>query len=98
MSYELHLEKNFCIITFPSTQHALKAEKILQSHTVDFIIIPTPREITASCGLSIKCFPNDKDNIVNLLENTQVVFENAYLIDRTKGNKLIEKLDKNTVN
>lgn len=84
MSYELHLEKKFCVITFSSTQHALKGEKILQSHAVDFIIIPTPREITASCGLSVKCFPGDKDHIIELLENASVIYENTYLINKEK--------------
>ncbi|TCO77996.1 DUF3343 domain-containing protein [Marinisporobacter balticus] len=47
------LEQEFYVISFESTHHAIQTETRLKK---DFTIetIPTPREISASCGLSIK--------------------------------------------
>jgi hypothetical protein len=41
------------LFTFISVHHTLKAEKILQAAGVRLDIIPTPRSITTSCGMSI---------------------------------------------
>jgi hypothetical protein len=44
------------IITFQSTHHVLKAEKILLAAGVTFEIIPTPKNISSECGISIRFF------------------------------------------
>jgi hypothetical protein len=41
------------LFTFISVHHTLKAERILQTAGVRLDIIPTPRSITTSCGMSI---------------------------------------------
>jgi Protein of unknown function (DUF3343) len=41
------------LFTFVSVHHALKAEKILRDKGLELDIIPTPRSISASCGMSI---------------------------------------------
>lgn len=47
------LESEFYVIAFNSTHHALQVEnKLKQKFKIE--VVPTPREISASCGLSIK--------------------------------------------
>ena len=49
------MEKNgYYILTFDSTHHAIKAEEQLKKNKVEAEMIPTPREVDASCGLSVK--------------------------------------------
>ncbi len=57
----------YYIIAFESTHYAIKTEKMLMK---DFKIemIPTPREISASCGLSIKAEPDEIDDIIKLIQ------------------------------
>jgi hypothetical protein len=43
---------NFLLITFNSTHLAIKTEKQLMDLNVE--MIPTPRQLSASCGLSLK--------------------------------------------
>ncbi|OEU61619.1 MAG: hypothetical protein BA870_10255 [Desulfuromonadales bacterium C00003094] len=43
------------IAIFHSTHRVLAAEKNLKEQAVDFLLIPTPRELTSACGLAI-CF------------------------------------------
>lgn len=47
------LEREFYVMTFDSTHLAISTEKYLLSQT-KVEMVPTPREITASCGLSLK--------------------------------------------
>jgi hypothetical protein len=47
------VEEKFCVISFESTHYAMMTEKKLKErYPLD--MIPTPRCITASCGLSLK--------------------------------------------
>ncbi|MCX7696014.1 MAG: DUF3343 domain-containing protein [Caloramator sp.] len=43
----------YIIVTFESTNFAIQAETVLKSRNINVQIIPTPREITLSCGISI---------------------------------------------
>ena len=41
------------MITFPSVHYAIRAEKALRDRGIESRTIPTPRDISASCGLSL---------------------------------------------
>lgn len=55
------------IISFNSTTQALKASKLLPKGEV----IPTPRKISASCGLSIRV-NGDKENLLSILQQAGI--------------------------
>ncbi len=57
------------LLSFQSTQKALKAESVLKASGVDFRLLPAPKEIAAYCALviSIKGSP---DSVIKLLEGT----------------------------
>ena len=42
------------IVSFNSTHHAIRLGKLLEEATIRATTLPTPREITASCGISIR--------------------------------------------
>jgi hypothetical protein len=67
---------NYIIIIFQSTHQVLKAEKILLGKGLKFEIIPTPKEISSECGLSIRIDPSISDsNIINaLLSDSNIKF------------------------
>jgi hypothetical protein len=66
------------LITFASTHHALKAEKLVSGRGCDFDIIPTPRAITASCGLSLELREDELAHALESLRSQQVVPEAVY--------------------
>jgi len=56
------IENIFYVIAFDSTHYAIRTEKMLkQKIKVD--MIPTPREISVSCGLSVKFSIDDIDKV-----------------------------------
>jgi len=56
------------IIAFSSTHQAIHFERLLlHKHAIE--LIPTPREVSASCGLSLKFEIEDLTAILKELEN-----------------------------
>ncbi len=79
------------LVTFFSTHHALKAEKILKNISPRIDLIPTPREINSECGFSVLIrYFKDKPSI--LLKDLS--YEHIYQIKyNNKGAKTYEKND-----
>lgn len=46
------------LIAFDSTQQAIRAEALLEYGDIDIDTLPTPKQITAGCALSIE-FPEE---------------------------------------
>lgn len=76
------IEEIFYVITFNSTHHAIKAERTLMENGLDVRTIPTPREITASCGFSIKFLEGDINEIKNFLSNKELDILGIYKIKK----------------
>ena len=57
------------IISFIQESRALKAEKLIGGK-----IIPTPRSMSISCGLSI-LIEGDKEEVLNKLRNANIVWD-----------------------
>lgn len=53
----------YYIMTFPTTAAAMEAEKYTKQF-FHITIMPTPREISAGCGLAIRFMEPDKDAII----------------------------------
>ncbi|ADG82203.1 hypothetical protein Tfer_0300 [Thermincola ferriacetica] len=72
----------FCVITFPNTQSALQAEKILTEEGAEFVLIPTPREISASCGLAVKCSRSNSERYLQILKAKRVPCGDTHYFNR----------------
>lgn len=61
------MDNEFIIIAFNSTHQAIHFERLLLK---DFAIelIPTPRDVSASCGLSLKFELEDLNQVLETLE------------------------------
>lgn len=69
---------DFYIISFNSTHHAIRMEKLLSDCGLKIMTLPTPREIAASCGLSIKFELEDLDIINKIMEENSVERRGIY--------------------
>ncbi len=72
---------NNLVITFPSTNYALKAERVLQKAGLQAKCITSPRQITADCGLALLAFPQDQEQIIQLLAAANVDVEEYHLLE-----------------
>lgn len=83
---------DYCVLTFGSTSHAIKAEAMLKKIQAEFIMMPTLREISTSCGLSVKINPTNVDEYHENLINNKVAVESVYHVEKKNGKVHLEKL------
>jgi len=75
--------EEFNLISFESTHMAIKSEKLLKEVNLDIRIIPVPREITSSCGLSLRINPTDYKRSREILIENQIEISGCYLVKKT---------------
>lgn len=69
---------NSQILTFYSTHHALAAEKALKEAGVDQTIVPTPRQLSANCGIAIRIADTDAAQARHVLESAGIKIEGMH--------------------
>ncbi len=67
-------ECNCFVFLFESTHHALSAEKALKDAGIRHAVINTPRELSASCCISLRIDPALKDEAVSILDERGVIY------------------------
>ena len=84
--------EKFGILTFDSTHHAIKAENDLIREGIQTKTIPTPRDITLSCGIAIRISPDDIEKIKGLLEEGKLTYKELHLLTIEDGKRNLDKL------
>lgn len=79
--------ENMYIVAFNSTHNAIKSEKLLQNAELKVTTLPTPREISASCGISIKFEKEDVDKVKSILADNNIEFKGFFAIEKLEGGK-----------
>ena len=84
--------EEFGVVTFESTHHAINGEKIFKEHDILFKTIPTPREISLSCGLSIRFDLKYLDRVVEFYSNNTLAIKGVYSFTMIDEVRKIKKL------
>ena len=58
-----------CLITFYSTHHVLKGEKVLLENGIDVSVIPMPREFSSNCGIALSLAWEDSKAASDVFSN-----------------------------
>jgi len=85
-------EQKFYVIVFESTHYAIAAEKLFKDNGYKFDIIPTPREITHSCGLSIRFIADNLKSIKKEIEDAHIAIKGIYEIQKIANEKVINQI------
>ncbi len=82
------------IVSFNSTHHAIKTDKILSQSGVTSTTLPTPREITASCGISIRFLFNNIEKVNKILKENDIEYKGIFKITRLEdGKREVNQID-----
>lgn len=84
--------EEYYFISFESTNYAMQAESYLKAKNFNIIIIPTPREVSQSCGLSIKFNGGGVDLIKDLVSGGSVKAKGIYQLKKDNGARNVEKI------
>lgn len=85
-------EDIYCIVAFDSTHHAIQLEKILKKQGLEIKTIPTPKEISASCGLSIRFNTNLQDKVKEEIKNLNLSIYGMFKIKKMDNKKIVEEI------
>ncbi len=86
------ISSSIFVVVFESTHFALGAEKILQEKGYSYDIIPTPREITASCGLSIRFDQHLLEEMKNLVSLKEISIKGIFQLLKLDGEKKVQRI------
>ena len=70
----------YSVVLFRSSSHALRAEKVLQGAGIPNKMIPTPRQLSADCGMSLRFSRADKARVARVLAEHQVPINGIHTI------------------
>jgi len=70
------------VVIFHTTSGVIRAEKLLLKAGVSIKLIPTPREFSSDCGISVRFEWSNLEKIKQLLEEEQIEFDSMHLLDR----------------
>ncbi|MHB1392970.1 MAG: DUF3343 domain-containing protein [Clostridia bacterium] len=82
---------DYYIAVFDSTHYALHFEKIIRAGGFAINIMPVPREITASCGISAKLEVDEFDKIKELAVKENLKVAGYYHVEVQNGKKTYQK-------
>lgn len=84
--------EEYGLITFKSTQFALQGELVLEEVDIIFKTIPTPREVSHSCGLALLCGFDDLEAIKKLIEEKKLNIDGLYKYTKENHRARAEKI------
>lgn len=71
-------KEEYGLATFKSTHYAIQAEKVLKENDIFFKTIPTPREVSHSCGLALLFTFESIGKVKILMKNEDIQVDGLY--------------------
>lgn len=68
----------YLVITFHSTHHALKAERVMRDCGLEAKTIPVPRSISSNCGIALRVEAESGQDLEILLGEGKVPFDRVW--------------------
>lgn len=84
--------EEYGLITFKSTHLALQGEAIFKEKNMIFKTIPTPREVSHSCGLALLFTSEDIDKVKDMIKDNLIDIDGLYRYIKEGNKNLAEKL------
>ncbi|MBU5312060.1 DUF3343 domain-containing protein [Tissierella carlieri] len=71
-------KETYGVTTYKSTHHTIQAEGVFKEKGISFRTIPTPREITVSCGLAIIFALDDLPKVKEMVNSDEINIDGIY--------------------
>lgn len=73
------------LAVFNSAHRVMKAESVLKARALPVLLIPSPRALSADCGLAIRYNQDAAESVINALAKENLL--PAFISRRITGNK-----------
>ncbi|MBU5428347.1 DUF3343 domain-containing protein [Tissierella pigra] len=86
-------KETYGVTTYQSTHHTIQAEGVFKENGISFRTIPTPREITVSCGLAIIFALDDLPKVKDMVSRNDINIDSIYKYTKSESGNEAEKID-----
>jgi len=69
------------VVLFHTTSAVLRAEKLLKEREGTLKLIPTPRQFSSDCGISLRFEWDKYEKIKSLLDEARIEFDAIHFLD-----------------
>ena len=70
--------REYVVILFAGTSHAVRAESLLVRAGVECRLVPVPRMLSSDCGVCVRLEPGDEDRALRVLAQAGVDIESVH--------------------
>lgn len=85
--------ETYGVATFKSTHHAIQSEEVFKEDEITFKTIPTPREITRSCGLALLFSLDDIGKVREMINSNRAPIDGIYKYTKEGHSSRAEKIN-----
>ncbi|MTI46309.1 DUF3343 domain-containing protein [Sporosalibacterium faouarense] len=77
--------RKYLYILFPSYNDGLALESILKTKFISYTIVPTPRDLSKCCGISMKVEDKDVESIKDIVDgNPNISIEGIFELKKPR--------------
>jgi hypothetical protein len=75
------------VVSFFASEHAMRAERVLQRADIPARLVPGPREVSPNCGVAVAFVWDDEPRVAQALAEKKIRFEaiHPYELDDDSG-------------
>ncbi|MCI0493887.1 DUF3343 domain-containing protein [candidate division KSB1 bacterium] len=73
-------QSQYAVILFYSTSHAMRIERFLTGEKIECKLIPVPRQLSSDCGVCVRFQLDDKEKVVQCLNNVHIEIQGIFEI------------------
>ncbi|MCR1935565.1 DUF3343 domain-containing protein [Clostridium tepidum] len=77
------MEQTNYYILFPSHTEGMKMDSLLSKNKIKHTIVPTPRELSKSCGICIMYNKSDESIIRKLIKDNEIKISGLHSLTKT---------------
>ena len=85
-------KEEYGLLTFKSTHLALQGEQIFKNNNLVFKTIPTPREVSYSCGLALLFIKDDIDKVEDMVNEGILNIDGLYKFIKEEHKNIAERV------
>lgn len=77
------------VISFDSTNYAMMADKCFSEEHFEKMVIPTPRVISNSCGISLMIDEDGIEDAKKIIQSNNLIIKGIFKIENNECTKII---------
>ena len=85
---------DYILIVFKSRTETLSFSELLKQNKISSAVVSTPKEVSHACGISVKCFSEYRNLVIELLRGRRYsTYTGMFKVSQIGVYKKVERID-----